>query len=176
MDSQLRHKIINEAYKMFMLRGIKGTSLNDIIKSVNKSKGALTYYFPSKDDLVRTVIDTCFFPDSQIPVEWDELSKKGYRLFLRVYRNPIERVIHNFSFSVKSNKLMAYMQFVASANEYVDDFAVNYHKLLEEENRFLEQLILNAIEKGELSIEEAREHQNHFFKMSIGHTFSSYLI
>lgn len=175
MDPQLRNKIIGEAYKSFMIKGIKNTSLNDIAKSANKSKGALTYYFPSKNDLVRTVIDTCFFPASRIPKEWDTVSKKGYHQFLQIYQNPIERVIHNFSFPV-DNKFMAYMQFVTSATEYADDFSVNYHKLLKKENNFLENIIQNATQKGELSIEEAQKQLNCFFSQSIGHTFSSYLI
>lgn len=39
MDPQLRNKIISEAYKLFILKGVKNTSLNDITKLVNKSKG-----------------------------------------------------------------------------------------------------------------------------------------
>lgn len=175
MDPLLRNKIISEAYKSFIIKGIKNTSLNDITKSANKSKGALMYYFPSKNDLVRTVIDTCFFPASQIPREWDAISQKGYYLFLQIYQNPIERVIRNFTFSIGNNKFMAYMQFVASAHEYIDDFSVNYKQLWTQEHKFLKGVIQNAVNRGELLVTDIELYQKQFFELSIGKTFSGYL-
>lgn len=176
MNTKLRTKIIHEAYKLFIVKGIKSTSLNDIMKSINKSKGALAYYFPSKEMLIRTVVDTCFFPASRIPSEWEHLSKMDVKLFLDKYRNPIDRAIHGFPFPVDDNKLMAYMQFVASAHEYVADFIKNYQKLLEEEDRFLDNVIQTAVHRGELSMEDAGIYQERFFRVSIGQTFTSYFL
>lgn len=48
MDPNLRQRIINEAYKLFISKGIKHTSFCDIAVAVNKSKGAVMHYFPSK--------------------------------------------------------------------------------------------------------------------------------
>ena len=49
MDPNLRQRIINEAYKLFISKGIKHTSFCDIAVAVNKSKGAVMHYFPSKN-------------------------------------------------------------------------------------------------------------------------------
>ena len=45
MDPNLRQRIINEAYKLFISKGIKHTSFCDIAVAVNKSKGAVMHYF-----------------------------------------------------------------------------------------------------------------------------------
>lgn len=175
MDPQLRSKIINEAYKLFIIKGIKGTSYADILTSIQKSKGALTYYFPTKEDLIRSVLDTCFFPASEIPSEWYMHSKKNFQYFIRIYQNPIERVIRDFSFPVGYNKFMAYMQFVASAHEYIDDFGLNYKQLWTQEHIFFEGVIQNAVNRGELLVADIELYQKQFFELSIGQTFSGYL-
>ena len=176
MNSQLRSKFISEAYKLFIIKGIKDTSFADILISMQKSKGALTYYFPTKEELICSVIDTCFFPASQIPAEWYVLSKNNFIFLERMYRNPIERVMCNFSFLVDNNKFIAYMQFVASAYEYVGDFNVNYKKLWEQEYIFLEGVIQNAVTRGELSVTDIALYQKYFLELSIGQSFSACLI
>lgn len=175
MESQLRNKIINESYKLFIVQGIRNTAYVDILNSVNKSKGALTYYFPTKEELLRSVIDTCFFPASQIPSEWEKFSKSNFNFFMEKYQNPIERVIRNFTFSIGNNKFMAYMQFVASAHEYIDDFSVNYKQLWAQEHKFLKGVIQNAVNRGELLVTDIELYQKQFFELSIGKTFSGYL-
>lgn len=175
MQSQLRNRIINESYKLFIVQGIRNTAYVDILNSVNRSKGALTYYFPTKEELLRSVIDTCFFPASQIPSEWEIFSKCNFNFFAEKYQNPIERVICNFNFSIGCNKFMAYMQFVASAHEYIDDFGLNYKQLWIREHNFLEGVIQNAVNRGELLVTDVELYQKQFFELSIGQTFSGYL-
>lgn len=175
MDRQLRTRIVCEAYKLFITKGIKNTSYTDILEPLKRSNGALTYHFPFKENLVRCVLDTHFFPDSQIPAEWHSLSREKFNLFMQMYQNPIERVICNFQFAVDSNKFAAYMQFVASAREYIDDFDMDYKTLWEQENKFLEEVIQNASARGELSTLDSEYYRNRFFEQSIGNTFLKYL-
>lgn len=50
MDPDLKRKIINEAYRLFIAKGIRNTSFCDVALAVHKSKGAVIHHFPSKNN------------------------------------------------------------------------------------------------------------------------------
>ena len=51
-----REKIIQAAISLFNTRGLKNTSLNDIIHATGVKKGNLYFHFASKDDMCREII------------------------------------------------------------------------------------------------------------------------
>ncbi|MBW2251652.1 MAG: TetR/AcrR family transcriptional regulator [Deltaproteobacteria bacterium] len=53
----LRDNIINESLKLFSLKGFLSTSLQDILKAANTSKGGFYNHFQSKEDLFFHVMD-----------------------------------------------------------------------------------------------------------------------
>lgn len=75
-----------------------------------------------------------FFLHSQLPTEIGSAVEKNWDEFLRLYRNPIERVINSFPEQLNGNGLMHYMQFVSSAHEYMDDFSQMYQELFAKES------------------------------------------
>lgn len=117
MDPNLKQRIIDEAYVLFLTKGMKQTSFCDVAAAVHKSKGAVMHYFSSKRHLIDTVVKMRFFPASQLSPEMDYLEGRRWDEFLRSYKNPIERVIDSFPEKLEGNGLMYYMQFVSSANE-----------------------------------------------------------
>jgi AcrR family transcriptional regulator len=54
---QTRDKIIESANKLFYEQGFHQTSISDIVGITGLSKGNITYYFRSKDDILKAVID-----------------------------------------------------------------------------------------------------------------------
>ena len=52
-----KQRIIQEAEKLFSENGVKTTSLADIAKAVNISKGTLYYYYTSKEDIICDITD-----------------------------------------------------------------------------------------------------------------------
>ena len=137
MDPNLKQRIIDEAYVLFLTKGMKQTSFCDVAAAVHKSKGAVMHYFSSKRHLIDTVVKMRFFPASQLSPEMDYLEGRRWDEFLRSYKNPIERVIDSFPEKLEGNGLMYYMQFVSSANEYMDEFPQMYRELLAREQDFL---------------------------------------
>lgn len=103
MNPNLKQRIIKEAYRLFIAKGMKQTSFCDVAFAVHKSKGAVIHYFPSKRLLVDAVVKMCFFPASQLPTEIDSAVEKNWDEFLRLYRNPIERVINSFPEQLNGN-------------------------------------------------------------------------
>ena len=69
MDPNLKQRIIEEAYRLFITKGMKQTSFCDVAVAVHKSKGAVIHYFPSKKKLIDAVVRMRFFPDSQISAQ-----------------------------------------------------------------------------------------------------------
>ena len=61
MDPNLKQRIIEEAYRLFITKGMKQTSFCDVAVAVHKSKGAVIHYFPSKKKLIDAVVRMRFF-------------------------------------------------------------------------------------------------------------------
>jgi len=55
-----RQFIVDTARELIMAQGVKGTSIADIARQAEMSKGTLFYYYPSKNDLVFDVTDQHF--------------------------------------------------------------------------------------------------------------------
>ena len=53
----LKQEIIHESLKLFSLKGFLSTSINDILKAANTSKGGFYNHFASKEDLFFEVLD-----------------------------------------------------------------------------------------------------------------------
>ena len=53
----LKEKIIHESLKLFSLKGFFSTSIHDILKAANTSKGGFYNHFSSKEDLFFHVLD-----------------------------------------------------------------------------------------------------------------------
>ena len=53
----MRDKIIKESTNLFLHKGFQGTTIKDITAAVNLTKGAIYWYFKSKDELLDTFID-----------------------------------------------------------------------------------------------------------------------
>lgn len=167
MDPNLKQRIIEEAYRLFITKGMKQTSFCDVAVAVHKSKGAVIHYFPSKKKLIDAVVRMRFFPDSQISCEMYSLADKDWNEFLRQYRNPIERVINSFPEQLNGNGLMHYMQFVSSAHEYMDDFSQMYQELFAKEQDFLSNMACNH----KMCVNDTAEFSRQILNTSIGKTF-----
>lgn len=56
-SNDTKQRILKEAEKLFSENGVKTTSLADIAKAVNISKGTLYYYYTSKEDIICDITD-----------------------------------------------------------------------------------------------------------------------
>lgn len=171
MDPDLKRKIINEAYRLFIAKGIRNTSFCDVALAVHKSKGAVIHHFPSKRQLVDAVIRSRFFPASKLTSEMAFGPHENWNEFTLLYRNPIERAISDFPEELKENGLMHYLQFVSSAGEYMDEFSRLYQELLFQEQNFLLGVVYKAAREHRLAVHDAYSFSRQFFDSSIGKTF-----
>lgn len=59
-----KQELIMVAFKLFMIKGYENTSIQDIIKTAEISKGAMYHYFSSKEDILDDVLN--YIIDSDI--------------------------------------------------------------------------------------------------------------
>ena len=52
-----KERILKASIHLFLHKGYQGTSIKDITDAVDLTKGAIYWYFKSKDDLLETIID-----------------------------------------------------------------------------------------------------------------------
>lgn len=57
LNENIKEKILNTTAELVAQKGLKNTSLADISKSVEISKGTLYYYYKSKEDIVFEIAD-----------------------------------------------------------------------------------------------------------------------
>lgn len=64
-----KEQIVRAAISAFSRTGLKETSMDDIVRESGLSKGAIYWYFKSKDEIISELINTFFDPDEMKKVE-----------------------------------------------------------------------------------------------------------
>ena len=143
MASGIREKIIDTAWNLFRDNGFSGTTINDIIREAEISKGTFYYYFRSKDDMLDTlsvVLDEQYEDlAATIPEDMDSFDKLVQ----------INYVVHTYINDNIDYRLLAYL--------YSSQIVKDQSSSLLDRNRFyfrfLEQIIEEGRRKGELTEE-----------------------
>ena len=60
VSEERRDQILDAASELFADRGIHGSRIDDIVKKTGLSKGAIYWYFKSKDDILIGILDRMF--------------------------------------------------------------------------------------------------------------------
>jgi AcrR family transcriptional regulator len=63
IEETRRRQILDAAEKVFVVRGIDKARMDDIVEESGLSKGALYWYFKSKDAIIRAVVDRVFISE-----------------------------------------------------------------------------------------------------------------
>ncbi len=144
MASGIRERIIETAWKLFHEKGFSETTINDIIRESEISKGTFYYYFRSKDNLLDTL---SVILDS----EYEKLAAElpdDMNSFDKLIR--INYAVHTFINDNIDYRLLAYLY----SSQITKDSAAT--SLLDRNRfyfRFLEQIIEEGRRRGELTDE-----------------------
>ena len=103
MAKRTREKIINTAWKLFYEEGFAETTINDIIREADISKGTFYYYFRSKDDLLGTLSEILDREYKRLEDEEPEGLNSFDKLIWLNYE------VHSFMEKTMDYRLLAYL-------------------------------------------------------------------
>jgi len=141
---EVREQLVQAARQVFVRYGYKKTALDDISKEARKGKSTIYYYFKSKDDIFKAVIDAeaeirAKTIDDQISTIDDPQLKLKTYIYVRMLTL---KKVGNYYEAIK-NDLLDNLYFVNSFRNNHFDAEINLVK----------DLLLEGIEKGVYTIQ-----------------------
>lgn len=142
-NDEVREQVVQAARLVFARFGYKKTSLDDISREARKGKSTIYYYFKSKDEIFKAVIDAeAEIRKQAIQEQISQISdsKQKLKTYISVRMQTLKMVV-NYYEAIK-NDLLDNLYFVNSfRTEHFDD------EILQ-----VKDMLLEGMEKGEFSI------------------------
>lgn len=140
---EIRDQLVQAARQVFARYGYKKTALDDIASEARKGKSTIYYYFKSKDDIFKAVIDAeaeirTIAIDEQIKDIQDPRQKLKTYIYARMR---ILKMVVNYYEAIK-NDLLDQLYFID--NLRTEHFVA--------ETELIKQMFLEGIEQGEYTI------------------------
>ena len=146
---ETRELIIQNSFILFLKKGIKEVSINEIIKSCDLSKGAFYYHFESKEKVYMDVLNRFFFSYfKKQKVFYAADIPLTYKLerFERSFLNPY----HEIGNLLNEDRLTSYFRFLFQAASTYDDIRQRVNKHFYRKGYYLYQILETAKEVGEI--------------------------
>jgi len=146
-------RIVSKALEMFNERGIEYVGLRELAATLNIRVGNITYYFPTKDDLVNRLSLDFSALNSMVMVNNNDITLKSFLEMLDlVFNNHITYrcLLLSFVHLMEQNKAIA----------------SRYKKTQGDRNSTLKSNLTTLVKKGDLIIED--ESATEFLVSSIG--------
>lgn len=143
-NDEVREQLVQAARQVFVRYGYKKTALDDIARESRKGKSTIYYYFKSKDEIFKAVIDAeakirAKTIDDQISILEDPQLKLKTYVYVRMLTL---KKVGNYYEAIK-NDLLDNLYFVNSFRNNHFDAEINLVK----------DLLLEGIEKGVYTIQ-----------------------
>ena len=155
MAKNTREKIIKTAWKLFYEEGFAETTINDIIREADISKGTFYYYFNSKDDMLGTLSEVLDREYERLEGEEPE----GLSCFDKLIWLNYE--VHSFMEKNIDYRLLAYLYSAQIVKE-------SFSALLNRNRyyyRYVERLMEQGQKNGELTDEMPVSEMVRYFSM-----------
>lgn len=141
---EVREHLVQAARQVFMRYGFKKTALDDIAKEARKGKSTIYYYFKSKDEIFKAVIEAeseirTQTINEQVSAVDDPQQKLRTYIFVRLLSL---KKVDNYYEAIK-NDLLDNLYFINSLRI----------KHLDSEVTFVKNLLLEGIDKGVFTIQ-----------------------
>ena len=140
---EVREQIVQSARQVFARYGYKKTALDDISREARKGKSTIYYYFKSKDEIFKAVIDAeAEIRKQAIDKEISQITDSRLKLKTYIYVRMLTlKMVVNYYEAIK-NDLLDNLYFV---NSLRDDH-------LEEEIMQVKTMLLEGVEIGYFTI------------------------
>lgn len=141
---EVREQVVQSARQVFARYGYKKTALDDIAREARKGKSTIYYYFKSKDEIFKAVIDAeAEIRKQAIEKEIRQITDPRLKLKTYIYVRMLTlKMVVNYYEAIK-NDLLDNLYFVNSLRD--DHF--------EEEILQVKMMLLDGVEIGDFTIE-----------------------
>jgi len=141
---EVREQVVQSARQVFARYGYKKTALDDIAREARKGKSTIYYYFKSKDEIFKAVIDAeAEIRKQAIEREISQITDSRLKLKTYIYVRMLTlKMVVNYYEAIK-NDLLDNLYFV---NSFRDDH-------FDEEVKQVLKMLLEGVEIGEFTIE-----------------------
>lgn len=143
-NDEVREQVVQAARQVFARYGYKKTALDDIAREAKKGKSTIYYYFKSKDDIFKAVIDAeAEIRSRAIEEQISQIGDPKLKLKTYIYiRMRTLRMVVNYYEAIK-NDLLDQLYFV-------DNLRTEH---FEAEIELIRKMFLEGIEMGEYTIQ-----------------------
>ncbi len=159
-------EIIQKSIEIVARMGYKKSSTEEIAKALDKTKGSLYYYFKSKDDLIKAVIE----------YESDQLKNE---IMNAIKKTDDPRIKLKLFYKVRAIKILKLLSFYKLVlNEYFDRYTFimttlkSYNK---EESATIKSILKNGSDSGLFAISELDKTARAIIKTMHGFDFFMFL-
>lgn len=156
MDNQLTSKaeqakktkqdILEKSLPLFLEKGFKAVTMNDILKATGLSKGGFYHHFQSKEAMFSELVDTLLVSIVQVPYE--DFNKDSLYNFYFDYIKHVSGNDLNSSFSVDN---MNFTRMIYDAIKLIPDFENRLNAIRQAEESSWNEVVKHAKENGEIS-------------------------
>ena len=139
-----RQKIVNKALEMFNARGVEYVGLRELAASLNMRVSNITYYFPTKDNLVNQLSLELNKLNSEFLVDDKSITMQSFLTMLRnVFRNQL--------------KYRCMLLSIVHLMEQNKEMSVRHKKTQKHRNATLKANIISLTELGYLKVDDENE-------------------
>lgn len=152
--SETKALIRETAFKQFLTKDYSMVPLKDIEKSLNLSRGCMSYHYPTKQELLVDVIDVYILDVQRAKHSSDNIVDISLFDYFNQYVDNIAKAMDRLSQFIlpeeNINGTRAYMTLILQAEKYYPGFHQLLCEIEKNEMVQLKQIIINAQKNGEI--------------------------
>lgn len=152
--SETKRLIREAAYKQFLTKDYNTVPLKEIEKSLNLSRGCMSYHYPSKQELFIDVIDFYIFHKQDAKNKFKDISHTSLLEFIDYYIKKVEETMNATRIYLiekeKTNITRAYLKLILQAEYFYPGFNEAFNEITNKEIKLWERIFVKAVETKEI--------------------------
>lgn len=152
--SETKRLIREAAYKQFLTKDYNTVPLKEIEKSLNLSRGCMSYHYPSKQELFIDVIDFYIFHKQDAKNKFKDISHTSLLEFIDYYIKEVEETMNATRIYLiekeKTNITRAYLNLILQAEYFYPGFNEAFNEITNKEIKLWERIFVKAVETKEI--------------------------
>lgn len=152
--SETKRLIREAAYKQFLTKDYNTVPLKEIEKSLNLSRGCMSYHYPSKQELFIDVIDFYIFHKQDAKNKFKDISHTSLLEFIDYYIKRVEETMDATKVYLiekeKTNITRAYLNLILQAEYFYPGFNGAFNEITNKEIKLWERIFVRAVETKEI--------------------------